>query len=657
MCGITGFIDFNLNSTDGISRYNRETILMNMTDTLTHRGPDDKGHKVLYTENAFVGLGQTRLSIIDLSPLGHQPMYSKNGRWVIVFNGEIYNYKAIKQELLDLGYQFASNTDTEVIMNAFDCWGHQAVHRFIGMFAFVLYDMAAQKVHIYRDRAGVKPLFYYWKDGLFMFASELKAFHQHPHFKKEIDLDALAAYFVNLYIPAPYAIFKNTYKLTPGHFITISLDTPQINVEKYWDVYDAYAKPPLSISEEDAKVEVEKLLQSACEYRMVADVPVGIFLSGGYDSGITTALLQKDRTEKLKTFTIGYENKYFTETEEAKSVAQHLGTDHTEYIIMTDEAIDILMDLPEYYDEPLGDASFIPTTLVSRLARKSVTVALSADGGDELFAGYDRYDYIAKQQKYLQYVPDVVAKSAAHLLSLVNPARIPFLNKAYNINTRHDKMVNLLKNSSVTNAYKLFLSYFSENDVKKLIKQPFQFQPTFLDTPAPNGHKGDPIQSMLAVDYKTYMVDCIVAKVDRATMSTGLEGREPLLDHRLVEFVAQLPSSYKYRDGVKKYLLKDIVHKYIPKDIMVKRKMGFGAPMHSWFEHKIGKDLIKTYLNPTLIQKQGILNHLEVEALLKPYLEGKSGNMNRIWLLLVFQMWYEKWMVNTPSAVSKQTFA
>jgi asparagine synthase (glutamine-hydrolysing) len=615
-----------------------------MTDSLAHRGPDDKGYKVWQLEKAQLGFGHRRLSIIDLSPLGHQPMYSKNGRWCIIFNGEIYNYQEIRDELLAKGYTFNSHSDTEVIMSAFDCWGKEAVHKFVGMFAFALYDMTENKVHIYRDRVGVKPLFYYWKDGLFMFASELKAFHQHPAFKKELNMDAVALYFMNLFVPAPYSIFKDTHKLFSGHFITISLDKPKVDIEKYWDVYDYYAKPALNISEEDAKVEVEKLLKSACEYRMVADVPVGIFLSGGYDSGITTALLQKDRTEKLKTFTIGYENKFFTETEEAKAVANHLGTDHTEYIVMTDEAIDIMCGLPEFYDEPLGDASFVPTTLVSRLARKSVTVALSADGGDELFAGYQRYDYIAKQQKYMKYLPTVVSKSAANILSKINPLSIPILNKAYNISSRHDKVVNLLENTSVINSYKLFLLYNLENDVKKLIKQPFRILPTTMDIDPPNGQDGDPIQTMLAVDYKAYMVDCMVAKVDRATMSTGLEGREPLLDHRLVEYVAQLPASYKYRDGIKKYLLKDIVHKHIPKDIMVKRKMGFGAPMHTWFEHKIGKDLVKTFLNSDYIQQQGIFNHKEVESLLKPYFEGKSGDFNRIWLLLVFQMWYDRWM-------------
>jgi asparagine synthase (glutamine-hydrolysing) len=640
MCGIAGFIDFNKKSTDA--------TLVKMTDALSHRGPDDKGYRVWELENAQLGLGHRRLSIIDLSPLGHQPMYSKNGRWCIIFNGEVYNYNEIREELLEKGYKFASHSDTEVIMNAFDCWGKAAVHRFIGMFAFVLYDMKENKVQIYRDRAGVKPLYYYWKDGLFMFASELKSFHQHPDFKKEINLDALALYFTYMYVPAPYSIFKDTHKLMPGHFMTIPLDTPMnagsVTIEKYWDVYDAYAKPALKISEEDAQSEMEKLLKSACEYRMVADVPVGIFLSGGYDSGMTTALLQKDRTEKLKTFTIGYENKYFTETEEAKAVANHLGTDHTEYIVMTDEAMEILRDLPTFYDEPLGDASFIPTTLVSRLARKEVTVALSADGGDELFAGYPRYEFIQKQQQFLKYVPEFVSKSAAGLLSLINPQYVPFLNKAYNIKSRHDKIVNLLNNGSVSNSYKLFMSYFLEKDFKKLFKQPINHLPTILDTLPPNGHEGDAVQAMLAMDYKSYMVDLIVAKVDRATMSVSLEGREPFLDHRLAEFAAQLPSHFKLRDGNKKHLLKEIVHKHIPKEIMVKRKMGFGAPMHTWFEQKAGKDMIRHYLDPERIEKQGIFNYKEIETLLKPYYDGKNGDINRIWLLLVFQMWYEKWM-------------
>lgn len=636
MCGIAGFIDFNQNT--------NEQTLIKMTDVLTHRGPDDSGYKVWNTEKATIGFGHRRLSIIDLSPLGHQPMYSTDGRWAIVFNGEIYNYKEIQAELRTLGYQFKSNSDTEVIIYAVDCWGLAAVHRFIGMFSFALYDTKNNKIHLVRDRAGVKPLYYYWQDNLFMFGSELKAFHAHPDFKKEIDKDAVGLYFYYLYIPAPHSIFKNTFKLLPGHSLTLSLDTQKIETKKYWDVYDYYAKPALKISKEEAITETKRLLKSACEYRMVADVPVGIFLSGGYDSGITTALLQQDRTEKLKTFTIGYENQYFTETKEARQVAKHLGTDHTEYIVKTDEAFDILEKLPFFYDEPLGDGSSIPTTLVSRLARQSVTVALSADGGDEMFAGYTRYEYLAKQQTFFKYVPKGLARITASALSQFDPKKIPLLNRAYNINSRYEKIVNLLNNSSLENAYKLFLAYFSEKDVRALLKDPFTFKQTVVDTLPPNGHGNDPIQAMLAMEYKSYMVDIILAKVDRATMSTSLEGREPLLDHRLVEFAAQLPSTFKYHDGVKKVLLKEIVHQHIPPELMVKRKMGFGAPIHSWLDQPKGKEFARPYFDLTKIEQQGILNPAAVEAIIIPYFDGKTADFNKVWLLLVFQMWYEKWM-------------
>jgi asparagine synthase (glutamine-hydrolysing) len=637
MCGIAGFIDFNQNST--------EQILTRMTDSLEHRGPDDKGYKVWETQKATIGFGHRRLSIIDLSPLGHQPMYSSDGRWAIVFNGEIYNYKEIQAELKDLGYKFKSNSDTEVIIYAVDCWGLQAVHKFIGMFAFALYDSKNNQIHLIRDRAGVKPLYYYWKDNTFLFASELKAFHEHPDFKKEIDIDSVGLYFYYLYIPAPYSIFKDTFKLVQGHSLTISLDTQKMEIQKYWDVYDYYAKPPLKISKEDAISETKRLLTSACEYRMVADVPVGIFLSGGYDSGITTALLQQNRTEKLKTYTIGYENKEFTETKEAKQVADHLGTDHTEYIVKTEEAFDILENLAFYYDEPLGDGSSVPTTLVSRLARKSVTVALSADGGDETFAGYTRYEYLAKQQAFFKYIPNSLAKGAASMLSHINPAKVPILNKAYNINSRYEKVVNLLNNSSLENAYKLFLAYFSEKDVRSLLKKPFVFKQTVVDTLPPNGHGDDPIQAMLAMEYKSYMVDIILAKVDRATMSTSLEGREPLLDHRLVEFAAQLPSTFKYDKGVKKVLLKDIAHQHIPQELMVKRKMGFGAPIHSWLDQPMGREFARPFLDLKKIEQQGILNPDVVATIIKPYFENKpAADFNKVWLLLVFQMWYERWM-------------
>lgn len=636
MCGIAGFIDFNQKSS--------QEVLENMTNILEHRGPDDKGYKLWNKEKMSIGFGHRRLSIIDLSPLGHQPMFSKNGRWAIVFNGEVYNYKEIQAELIALGYQFASNSDTEVIINAFDCWGEKAVHKFIGMFAFVLYDMRDNQILIFRDRAGVKPLYYYWKDGLFLFASELKSFHQHPAFRKVIDIDAVALYFSYSYIPAPHTIFKDTHKLIPGHSLTISLDTKKMTTQKYWDVYDYYAKPALKITKEDAKEQTRDLLKSACEYRMVADVPVGVFLSGGYDSSIVAALLQKDRTEKIKTYTIGYEDKRFNEATYAKEVANVLGTDHTEYYCPVQDAVDILLQQPFYYDEPFWDSSAIPTTIVSQMARKSVTVALSADGGDETFAGYQRYDFIVRQQKYLKFIPNSLGTLSANIMSWFNPENIPLTKNIYNFNSRYAKVINLLQNNTTIKSYKSFITYTSDQDIVDLIEKPFTFPTTAMDELPYSGQKGDVIQSMLALDYKTYMVDDILTKVDRATMSTSLEGREPLLDHRLIEFAAQLPSKFKYDNGIKKLILKEITHDYLPEKLMDRPKMGFAAPIQTWFKEPMGRDLLRHYLDGNKIEAQGILNSRKVSNLLNAYLDGKTVDFNQIWLLLMFQMWYEKWM-------------
>ena len=461
---------------------------------------------------------------------------------------------------------------------------------------------------------------------------------------EECRADSVALYFSYTYIPAPYTIFKNTHKLIPGHFLTIDLDTEKIEVKKYWDVYDYYAKPALKISKQDAKAETKTLLKSACEYRMVADVPVGVFLSGGYDSSIVTALLQQDRTEKIKTYTIGYDDKRFNEAIYAKEVATLLGTDHTEYYCPVQDAVDILLTQPFYFDEPFWDSSAIPTTIVSQLARKSVTVALSADGGDETFAGYERYDYIVKQQKYLKYIPNTLGTLSANIMSWFNPQNIPFTKNIYNFNSRYAKVINLLQNTAPNKSYKSFLTYTSGEDVVDLLEQPFNFPTTLMDELPYSGQKGDVLQSLIALDYKTYMVDDILTKVDRATMSTSLEGREPLLDHRLIEFAAQLPSAYKYQNGIKKLLLKEIAHDFLPEKLMDRPKMGFAAPIQTWFKEKMGQDLLRYYLDPNKIEAQGILNKNKVSSLLNTYFEGKPVDFNQVWLLLMFQMWYEKWM-------------
>jgi len=386
MCGVVGFIDFK-KKTD-------EEILKKMTDVIHHRGPDDSGYCYMMKSMAAVGFGHRRLSILDLSKHGHQPM--SFDVLTIVYNGEVYNFQEIKKELESDGMSFDSNSDTEVILKSFSKWGVKAVDKFVGMFAFSIFDQSTNKCYIFRDRSGVKPLYYYKKDGLFLFGSELKSFHEHPNFKKEINFDALAQFLQYGYILQPNSIFKDTYKLKAGHYLEISLDKNRIEEKKYWDVYDFYTKPKLDIGENETIRECENILKKAFNYRMVSDVPVGIFLSGGYDSSIVTALIQANSSSKINTFTIGFHEKGYDEAPYAKKVADYLGTNHTEYYCTQDDAKDILPKLVDIYDEPFGDNSTIPTILVSQLAKKDVSVALSADGGDEIFAGYSKHETIIK---------------------------------------------------------------------------------------------------------------------------------------------------------------------------------------------------------------------------------------------------------------------
>jgi asparagine synthase (glutamine-hydrolysing) len=394
MCGITGFCDFTSRSD--------YSILTNMTDTLAHRGPDDHGYQIFHETDAIIGLGHRRLSILDLSDLGRQPMHTPDRRYHIVYNGEIYNFSEIQHDLIQqYDITFKSQSDTEVILNAFQRWGIDAVHRFRGMFAFVIFDKAQKQLILCRDRAGVKPLYYYWYNNCFLFTSELKALHQHPSFSKELDLQGLNAYIKWGYIPAPHTIFKHTYKLHPGYFLTLDIKNRTINEAQYWNSMDCYNQPLLDISFDEAKNELERLFIQSFGYRMVSDVPVGVFLSGGFDSVAVAAILQKHRSEQLKTFTIGFEAHAYNEAPFAKKIADYLGCDHTEYICTPQDALTIIPKLPDIYDEPFGDSSALPTILVSEKARQDVTVALSADAGDELFAGYSKYQTAIKIWKIL----------------------------------------------------------------------------------------------------------------------------------------------------------------------------------------------------------------------------------------------------------------
>ena len=610
---------------------------------MAHRGPDGEGYGMYETDTAKVGLGHRRLSIIDLTAGGSQPQTF--GSLHITFNGEIYNYAEIKKVLEDKGHSFKSHSDTEVILHAYAEWGSAALQQFIGMFAFVIYDEANQQIFACRDRAGVKPFFYYYKDGLFLFGSELKALVQHPAFIKQINTDAVAAFLQFGYVPTPHCIFNDAHKLKPGHFLTFDIPNRQLQTTQYWNVYDAYNKPILDISLPEAIEETEKLLTSAFQYRMVSDVPVGVFLSGGYDSSCVTAILQKNNTEKIKTFTIGVPDAGLNEAPFAKEIAAHLGTDHTEYYCTEKEALEIVPQLPFFYDEPFADSSAIPTTLVSRIAREKVTVALSADAGDEIFAGYNRYDYMIKYGGALKKIPGIIRRSAATMMDLIPADKIPVFNKKYLFHSRYEKVKSLLKEPSAKNVLMSMTQQMNTKEIAELFKDSIQQMPSYFDSKDLKPENYSVLSYMMAIDYQTYLLDDILQKVDRAGMSVSLEGREPFLDHRIIEWAARLPMEYKYNKGNKKFILKQIVHKYIPAAMMDRPKMGFGIPISAWLQKDL-KPFVDLYFDEQFIIKQNIFNNDVIQRIKKSFYDGKVEKAEKIWYILMFQMWYDKWINN-----------
>jgi asparagine synthase (glutamine-hydrolysing) len=630
MCGIAGFVDFQKNTS-------LET-LKSMTDSMVHRGPDDAGYEIFEGSNAQVGFGQRRLSILDLSPLGHQPMSFEH--ITVDFNGEVYNFKEIKLELEEKGYSFKSWSDTEVIVKAYHCWGLEMLSKFIGMFAIAILDKNQQKVHFIRDRAGVKPLYYYWENDLFLFGSELKAFYANDRFIKVIDVNSLALFLQYSYVPAPYSIFKNTHKLMPGHILSVDLNTKNQVITKYWDVFDYYNKPKLKITDQEAIDQTDALLRSAYEYRMVSDVPVGVFLSGGYDSSSVASILQTGRTERLKTFTIGFHENEFNEAPEAKKIANYLGTDHTEWYLTAKEAGDVLSSLPEIYDEPFADNSTVPTVLVSKLAAKDVKVALSADAGDEIFGGYSKFN---QSGRFTLGMPVALQSMLSGAMSLINPDHIPYFNKSFNFSTRYEKMKLMWKSHDPVQAMKYISQFITEKEVASFLGKEFEHYPTVFDTSIASKDPQDYVNRLLAIDYKSYLLDNNLVKVDRATMSVSIEGREPMVDHRIVEFAAQLPASFKIRDGVNKWLLKQVVHKYIPKAMMDRPKVPFLAPLMVWFKEDL-KEQLRYYLSEESLNKTGLFDPQPIVQLRDDYLAGKKVNYQKLWQLLSFMLWYDRWM-------------
>ena len=632
MCGIVGFIDFR--------RTTGENELRRMSACLEHRGPDGEGIWVHEGPHATIALGHRRLSIIDLSTAANQPMHFDGLH--IIFNGEVYNYNEIREALIARGHQFLTHSDTEVILHSWREWGTEAIHQWHGMFAVVLYDERTEELVFIRDRAGVKPCFYSLQDEVFLFGSELKSFVQHPRFRKEINREAVASYLQYGYVSHPHCIYRETWKLQPGHYLRLNLKTREQQIVQYWNVYDHYNKPKLKISLPEAVAQTETILQKAFQYRMVADVPVGVFLSGGYDSSCVTALLQKDSTEKIRTFTIGMTDEKLDEAPFAKQIARHLGTDHTEYYCTAKEALDIIPQLPFFYDEPFADSSAIPTMLVSRMARKQVTVALSADAGDEIFAGYNRYDYIARYGKKLSSIPAPMRKMAAAVMGSISSEQIPVLRNKANFHSRYDKLKNLLNDPSTDELLRNLSQVFTGKEIARLFAQPVSELSTAHRSTELHDRE-DALSYMMAVDYQTYMVDDILQKVDRSTMSVSLEGREPFLDQDVIEWAAQLPSDYKYHNGQKKYILRQIVHKFIPKEIMERPKMGFGIPIASWLANEL-RPLVEEHLGEKALAAHGLFNVPEVRKEVIQFFNGRTEKHLKIWYLLQFQMWYKEWM-------------
>ncbi len=629
MCGITGFCDFGRK----LTRENLHTA----NEVQHHRGPDSGAIAFFESPFANIGLGHRRLSIMDVSSNGNQPMYSDDKKVVIILNGEVYNFKEIREELIAAGYKFHSDSDTEVIIKAYQEYGIESVSKFIGMFAYAIYDIEKQLFFLLRDRAGVKPLHYFYKNDCLLFASELKSIYSYPGFEKDINEQAVTLFFKYGYIRAPHTIFKNTFKIQPGHYIKIDLKRKEVTDHKYWDVIDHYNKPKLKISEQEALEQVEALFTSAFQYRMVSDVPVGVFLSGGYDSSVVTAILQKNSARKIKTFTIGFDVKKWDEAPYAKQIAAHLGTEHNEYYCTTREAQDIFTRLPELYDEPFGDSSAIPTTLVSQFARKQVTVSLSADGGDEVFAGYTKYFNQTKIHNYLERSPAALLSLTRSVLN-TSTKIYPGLKKSHKVE-RVAEILNTYKTSGLADVYDRQFIY---KDLVDLLPGYDQNIGLYDDIGTVN-NENDYMNKLLARDYRSYMVDDVLTKVDRATMSVALEGREPLLDHRIIEFVSQLPSSLKYNSEGSKYLLKKITHKYVPKEMLDRPKAGFTFPMYEWLTTDL-KDHLFHYINESQFAKHEFLNPARAMSIRKEFLDGVQGRKTSIWLLLMFQMWWNRWM-------------
>lgn len=653
MCGIAGFIGGATFQKDSSSALH----LKNMNNQLTHRGPDSHGYWL--DQSKKVALGHRRLAIVDLSSAGHQPMISSSGRYVITYNGEIYNTDVLRAELSNSRFKtsWRGHSDTEIIIAGFDAWGiKETISRLTGMFAMAIWDKKLDRLTLVRDRMGEKPLYYGWQgtgiNKVFLFGSELKALKQHPQFTNTINRNSLALYMRYCYVPAPHSIYQGIYKAEPGTITSVSLQNSDIKIEKYWDAIQEVKKGfknPLQGSFTEVASNLEKVLKKTISQQMMADVPLGAFLSGGVDSSAVVALMQAQSSMPIKTFTIGFNEAGYNEAEFSKLVAKHIGTEHTELYVSSQDALDVIPKLSTLYCEPFADSSQIPTFLVSSLARQHVTVSLSGDGGDELFCGYNRYIFAKKLWKGLNITPLVLRKLFSGGVNNISAAK---WNKAFNIvdkitpskfngislGLKLQKGAIAISSKDLPDLYQRLVSCFQNPSMVVIGEN--QKENIFFEG-VKNLDDIDDIQKMMLIDSISYLPDDILVKVDRAAMGVSLETRVPFLDHNIFEFAAKIPLSMKLRNGTGKSILREVLYKYVPKKIIERPKMGFGIPISDWLRGPL-RDWAEELLNEPLLKSQGFFHSDVVRKIWNEHLNGTRNWESQLWTVLMFQAWLEE---------------
>jgi len=655
MCGISGII----NNNESIETVRQKAQLM--TSRLAHRGPDEEN--IWLDETVGLALGHRRLAIQDLSPNGSQPMQSHSGRWVIAFNGEIYNFKSLAKELAVQGVSFRGHSDTEVLLAAIENWGlDQTLTKIKGMFAFALWNKTTQTLYLARDRIGEKPLYYGWVDGQFVFASELKSFFAIANKNQfELDFNALGSYFRYGYISAPFSIFKSIKKLKPGHSLAIPLapnQTPNelnqssidsLEQTSYWTLPEVYAQRSNQIinDETQAITQLDTLLNRVVREQAISDVPLGAFLSGGIDSSVVSAILQANSDSPIDTFTVGFHEKSFNEALHAKSVAEHIGSHHHEVYVSPTDALNTIPALNDIYDEPFADSSQIPTLLVSQLAKKAVTVCLSGDGGDELFTGYNRYTVTENAFQRAQRLPAPLRKIVSTVLSAVSPARWDYFYgavtaifknaNAANVGLKLHKLASLLKIHSLDEVYRYLSGYWHNPQLL--------LRPT-IDEPILSNHlsfDNDFIAAAMMWDQNWYLPGDNLVKTDRASMSVSLEMRLPLLDKDIIEYSWQIPTALKFKNNQSKWLLRQVLYQYVPAKLIDRPKMGFSVPVAHWIRHEL-RDWSESLINDDWVNQQDIFNLAEIKKVFNEHMSGRYDHSHKLWTLLMFQSWHRHYL-------------